>query len=266
MAPASDVQLFSRYECKYYVPEWMLAPMRDHIGPFVRPDKHAASRPGYRYPVCSLYLDSPGLELYAMAAKGLRSRFKLRVRHYEGGDGEPVFCEIKRRQDDVILKRRVATTAEEARNFLKKTLNHEIHGQDAWPTQAAEFMNLTNLTLARPMLYVRYQREAYESATGDPVRITFDSQLEESIAGHDPLSGQQDWNPLSVEGVILEIKFTDRFPLWVRGMIDRFQLQRRSVPKYLMSVESVLRRGGYRPPVQSEMDTLVALRMASGRA
>ena len=47
--------------------------------PFTEPDNFAALCKGYRYPICSLYLDSPDLALYRQTVAGEKDRFKLRV-------------------------------------------------------------------------------------------------------------------------------------------------------------------------------------------
>jgi hypothetical protein len=52
-----------------------------------------------------------------------------------------------------------------------------------------------------------------------------------------------------VEGVILEIKFTDRFPSWASDIAEMFQLRQSSVPKYVMSLDRAL--GGARAHIQS---------------
>ena len=45
----------------------------------------------------------------------------------------------------------------------------------------------------------------------------------------------------NVGGVILELKFTDRFPRWMRLMIRTFDLQRRSMAKYVVCVRRMTR-------------------------
>ena len=68
----------SRYECKYLIPESVALRVRADLVPFVRPDPHAAGRPGGRYPISSLYLDSEDLSLYRTTIEGNRSRFSHR--------------------------------------------------------------------------------------------------------------------------------------------------------------------------------------------
>ena len=94
-----DRTLISRYECKYFVPMDALVGIRMMSRPFVRPDHYAKTRPGYRYPLSSLYLDSPGLELYQTTVEGQRNRYKLRVRSYSDAPDGKIFFEVKRRSD-----------------------------------------------------------------------------------------------------------------------------------------------------------------------
>jgi hypothetical protein len=43
----------------------------------------------------------------------------------------------------------------------------------------------------------------------------------------------------NVDRVILELKFTDRFPPWMQEMAEAFNLERRSVPKYNMCIAAL---------------------------
>ena len=257
---AGERQVFSRFECKYYLPDRLLEPIREHMAPFARPDAYASGQ-DHSYTVCSLYLDNSGLQLYRMAAQGLRSRFKLRMRYYD--EGGPVFCEIKRRNDDVIRKTRTRTNRSEASDILRRALGRPAEGPLA---DTGEFAMMTSRLDCRPLIRVKYRREAYESAAEDSVRITFDSQLEQSVSIDDELSLSGDFSAVPARGVILEVKFTDRFPGWVRSMVDRFQLQRVSVPKYLMCVEGAVSEGHYLPPDRRDFEAVMRMRAYSGRA
>ena len=62
-------------------------------------------------------------------------------------------------------------------------------------------------------------------------------------AGELKLSETDDWVRPSVGGVILEIKFTDRFPVWLREMVRVFNLERRSMAKYVVCARQLVRLG-----------------------
>jgi SPX domain protein involved in polyphosphate accumulation len=53
-----------------------------------------------------LYLDSDSLKLYRTTINGDKNRYKLRLRYYEDRPDAPVFFEIKRRMNNIIMKQR----------------------------------------------------------------------------------------------------------------------------------------------------------------
>ncbi len=237
-AQGYDGTLLSRYECKYVVDEELLPHLRRALRAFTVPDKYAAPDPQHRYAIGSLYLDSPDLRLYQMNADGVSNRYKLRVRSYVDDPGAPVFFEIKRRIDGVIKKRRARVERAAALEYLRACARGS-HGP-ARP-DIAEFTRLVGETAAAPVVRVRYWREAYESVGGDPVRVTFDTCVEHAVTtGADLSVWSGDWETTRVPGAILEIKFTDVFPSWIQEIVDRFELRRRSLAKYALSIEEHL--------------------------
>jgi len=240
--------LRSRYECKYLVSPEIADEIRRFLQPFMAPDTYARRHAGYRYPICSLYFDTLGLHLYRQTAAGEKNRFKLRVRSYSDDQQTPVFLEVKRRVNDVILKRRARLPRESARAMLEKGSSPWVDGGAGNLLVDLESFNwLVTAAAARPFLRVRYIREAYEALGGDPLRITLDTDiawLPTSTADFN--MGAEGWIPTPVPGTVLEIKFTDRYPAWVGEMIRAFSLQRQSVAKYVLSVDSFFAESGDR--------------------
>jgi hypothetical protein len=244
----------SRFECKYFVPHAQCDRLRRWIEPFVQPDRHALGRPGHRYPICSLYLDTADLRLYRMTTEGIKNRFKLRVRSYSEQAADPLYFEIKRRIDGMIDKSRVA---------LDRRGGGELLGGRLGPTQvtadgnlhvAETFMDLARRIGAGPVVRVRYEREAYESAAGDPVRLTLDWNLAcAPTTGCDFSFSSGRWHQVPTTGIILEIKFTEFFPPWVADLIRQFQLQKISIPKYILSIKRSRRASGQLGPLFMEV-------------
>ena len=232
-----DRTLFSRFENKYLVPSESVQAMRRWLAPFVRPDEYAATRPDYKYPICSLYLDSSDLTLYKTTVQGIKNRFKIRVRSYSEDPRMPVYCEIKRRMNGVILKRRARIDREHISTVLAGGLPEG--GALPPPSRGAleEFRASTLSSRAHPVMRVRYLREAYVSRAGDPVRVTFDTGLsgcptKESCTDF----AQGEWLSVPLRGTILEIKFTERYPSWIADLIRAFELQKRSIAKYILCI------------------------------
>lgn len=242
----SDLTLFSRFECKYVVDRQQLPELRAFISPFMRPDRFAALHDDRRYPVCSLYLDSDDLALYQQTVNGERDRFKLRARTYSDRPDSPVFLEIKRKVNNVVQKRRARVDRATARHVMNHEL-HRVQGGGLEPGAARDiehFADRARRLEAKPVLRVKYMREAYESDAGDPVRITVDTDLCHAVSLDGALDhGPGRWVSTPVDGVIVEIKFTERFPTWVSDLVRMLALKQQPVPKYILSVDHMLMTG-----------------------
>ncbi|MCA9212729.1 MAG: polyphosphate polymerase domain-containing protein [Planctomycetales bacterium] len=235
----------SRYEYKYYVTEAQAAEITRFIEPYLEPDEFLLKFGGIGYPVCSLYLDNSGLLLYDQTIQGQKNRFKLRIRFYDDDPANPAFLEIKRRETDVIKKKRCAVSREGARLILAGEPAHPdfLYGGKT-STKALdamhEFCNLRDRISAQGCTFVYYHRQAYVSVANNFTRVTFDRLLEggEYIPGSE-LSIPKDGKYPPLDGVVLELKFTDKFPVWMSTLSDVFNLQRTSVPKYVKCVEEL---------------------------
>ena len=177
--------------------------------------------------------------------RGQKNRFKLRIRGYDGRPDSPLFAEVKHRSDRVINKRRSLISRPLARALVRGRSLPEDAPLDRF--DFAEFRSLSARLAARPAVYVSYLREAYEAAGPEPVRLTIDRALRNAPADREaPFAFDgKDWAPTPLDGVILELKYTDACPHWLEVMVETFQLDRRSVAKYVMCLESSLKRGHF---------------------
>ena len=238
-----------RFEWKYVVSERCARAIRDFLKGYLEPDQYAQGDSSPSYLVYSLYLDTPTLALFRQTRGGLKNRFKLRIRFYDGDPTHPVFLEVKRREADVIYKERAAVTREDARLLLDGgwpgTPDPFRAGHDSKDASALEcFRHLRDEIGARATAFVGYLREAYVSPTDDRLRITFDRGVRGTEFGrHHRFEPPRERTETNVGGVILEIKFTDCFPGWLTELVQAFDLQRRSVPKYVHCVKAL----GLRP-------------------
>jgi hypothetical protein len=236
-----------RFELKYPIDEAITAGLRDFVSSYLEPDDYAAERPDLSYPVHGLYLDSDDLTTHQAGVNGTKNRFKLRLRYYDAKPGSPVFFEVKARVDNAILKRRCGVRREAVPLLLAGQLPEPEHLLSREPRHlvALQRFNLLMLHLnARPKLHNSYLREAWVSPHDNSVRVTFDRRVRaEPFFQAQAVTEMNQPTPVFPEWVILELKFTTRFPNWFKEMVQRFDLMQSSSAKYS---EAVTTLGEYR--------------------
>lgn len=225
---------------KYILNEDQALAVREFVGQQLDLDENGVGKPHYSYPVHSLYLDSDELFTFWSTINGDKNRFKLRLRFYNDHPDSPVFFEIKRRLNNCILKERggvrkdavgwlLAGHLPEPQHLLRPEARHQVAIQ--------HFLELAQRLHARPQAHVAYLREAYMDPVNDNVRVTLDRQVRTEIRT-EPLFHTTMVDPALPFGdrVILELKFTNRFPDWLRALVEHFGLMQCGAAKYCEGV------------------------------
>ncbi|NLF30544.1 MAG: polyphosphate polymerase domain-containing protein [Planctomycetes bacterium] len=233
----------SRFELKYLIDEMKARAIRDFARSHLAPDKYAPATATGDYVVNSLYLDNHDLALCRATLTGQRNRFKLRIRLYDDNPANPVFFEIKRRDANVVLKRRAAVRRE-AVDRLLRTYSPRREDLMTYTPEGfgalERFCELAASIRAQGQTYVYYLREAYESSDSNAVRLTFDRHLQAApFDGRLRIPAQRERFAPRVPGVVLELKFTNRFPKWMRQMVRIFDLDRCSFAKYVTCLQAL---------------------------
>jgi len=234
-----------RYEMKYLIDEITAAGIVNYIQPFIPPDRYSKLQRGGMYPIVSLYLDSPDLQLCNESYAGVRNRFKLRIRSYTDEPQYPRFFEIKRRINRVIMKSRARVMDQDVPMLLTgRSLPPQGYTTDL------EALNQFQLYMASieagPIVLVKYLRQAFEGTTEDRVRVTFDRELYYKITEEPCVRlGGSGWQPndLTLGHTILEIKFTGYYPAWLNRLVRHFNLEARAISKYGTAIQQACRRG-----------------------
>ena len=236
-----------RFELKYLVEESLTPAIRDFVSCHLELDDFGVGRPNFSYPVHSVYLDSDDLHTHQATIVGTKNRFKLRLRYYDDAPQAPVFFEVKGRVDSCILKRRCGVR----RGAVAQVLSGQMPAPDQLvTTEPRHFAALERFLLlmtsinARPKAHNSYLREAWVSPHDNSVRVTFDRNIR--IEPHFDFTAVVPMRePVSIYSpvVILELKFTDRFPNWFNDLVQSFNLMQSSAAKYS---GGVLMLGEYR--------------------
>lgn len=249
-----DIQL-DRHEAKYIIPPSLVPRIRAFIAPFCEPDSHGRGDPP-EYDITTLQLDSPALSLYHAKEWDLVDRFKLRARTYGSGPREPVFLEVKRKFGGCISKLRACIPREE---WSAEKITHPGKTRLAFRSRQEEsayleFIRLTQLIGAEPVVLIRYTREAYFGRMDHYARVSFDRALMYQPTRTWDISGVgKRWFSIDCSlaqnkdyrfsGVVLELKTLGDAPQWMVDLVMHFGLVRTGNCKYATAValESLFR-------------------------
>jgi len=231
-----------RYELKYWVDEATALRVREYVQQYLITDPFSVGRPNLSYPVHSLYLDAESLETYWHTVNGNKNRFKLRLRYYDDRPNSPVFFEIKRRLNNIILKERACVKKKHVAELLAGHLaeRDQMLSPNSDPDFFAllHFQELVTKLAARPMLHIAYLREAYEKEGDNSVRVTMDRQVFSAPhSSPEPTISKENHFNVFGNTVILELKFTDRFPLWFNDLVQTFSCTLTGAAKYAFGIE-----------------------------
>lgn len=231
-----------RFELKYLINEETALLVRDFVRSYLDFDEYSVGKPDFSYPVHSLYLDSDDLRLYWETINGNKNRYKLRLRYYSTNPDAPVFFEIKRRVNNCIMKQRGGVRQEFVESLLRGHLPLQEHMVSKNPSHLVALQNFCNLAMqirAKPKVHIFYMREAYVS-DDDQSRVTMDRRVYGDAHLDYSVSTDMKDPKLSFQGfVILELKFTNRFPDWFRDLVRVFGVMQCGAAKYCDSIQAI---------------------------
>jgi hypothetical protein len=249
----------NRFELKYIIDEHRAHGLRDFIRGFLSPDVFADPNNDFSYSIHSVYLDNPSLSLMNATVDGHKNRFKLRARYYDDNPSHPIFFEIKRRVNDAILKKRAAVRREVARDLIDGApprIEHLFNPGKMKDWVALEdFCMLRDEVQAQGRVIVTYKREAWITPDNNSVRLTMDRLIcGKRWKGEFSTNAFETGSHPSIGGVVLELKFTMRYPSWMRDAALMFNLQRTSLAKYVRCTGALSPREA---ALMSELEALV---------
>lgn len=228
--PVAGVERCARgpYEIKFILDENQGRDVRDWARTHLQPDPHASPENGYEYAVNSLYLDTPGFDIFHRTDGAQQSKYRLR----RYGNEAVLWAELKRKRNGQVRKRRTSMAAGDLQSILLASDDTAWDGD--W------FRRRINRLQLRPVCQVTYQRLACvgTSAYGS-LRLTVDSQLhcrpvnDWTVPAQPLTSGR-----LLLNQQILELKFYETLPNAFRDLIRDLRLTMAICSKYRHSVEA----------------------------
>ena len=220
----STTQSFERFEFKYWVPAERLESGMKWLEGYLQEDVSQLNT--------SLYFDSPRFIFLQQHVGGSPDRIKLRVRYYGERPAGDCFFEIKRRQGQVVTKRRAVVSLEQTQRLVNDTSLPLPFRNEALES----FQYLALQCSARPVLLVRARRQAFRAQDEDvDVRLTIDRDVawQPTRAPHHLDPETRHWRGMSGGDALVEVKFHAARPWWLGRFTEHLAPWRVSFSKYV---------------------------------
>lgn len=234
----------SRYEYKYLVSNELIDNIRNDIIQFMELDDFAKQHSNGQYTVRSIYYDSPKFECYKEKQDGVKIRNKYRIRGYDDQSGKSItFLEIKHKDTNCISKSRAPLYfINVAKSLYSRRVDDYVlsfSGNGVEKKDAHKFLYYYHLKKLHPAVLVIYDREAFLGKFDSSLRVTFDKNLKSIIyPSLNQLYSEEGAKKTMNNHFIFEIKFFGNLPAWIKTLVTKYNLDRRALSKYTMSLET----------------------------
>ncbi len=242
---ATDARPDKRIELKFVINSSLAGELRDWARSHLQPDPLAAAAvPGSdSYPISTLYLDTPELDLYHRTRDA--GRTKHRLRRY--GTERRLWLESKKKIKSVVVKRRTCIDEDEL-SYLRcfprvvSLENANDQASQTRPDLACDSLDWAGQWFRQkvhdrkllPSAMVYYERFArIGGLPGDSLRFTIDRGLKgERYHAWDVPATVPDSLRNSVDQEILELKFCSVMPAEFKELLASFPLLATGFSKY----------------------------------
>ncbi|MBP3683610.1 MAG: polyphosphate polymerase domain-containing protein [Oscillospiraceae bacterium] len=225
-----------RNEWKYCCTNAELARIEAKLSALLEKDQHTDNQG--RYHIHSLYFDDLRNTCAWATEAGEAERFKYRIRYY---NDDPSFLRLERKEkrDGCGNKESCLLTRETYRALTEGDVSDYLYDSTQPLLQRFSMDILTRHFT--PRLIVDYERVAYVEPTTN-VRITMDYNISVSRQLDRFLTGDYLREPLMRKDLhVLEVKFDDILPAYIKQCLYESQLQQRSFSKYFLGFEKYRR-------------------------
>ncbi|MBQ0036974.1 MAG: polyphosphate polymerase domain-containing protein [Firmicutes bacterium] len=225
-----------RNEWKYYLNEPSIKIIENKLDKVLRLDEHTGIL--NKYLIHSLYFDD-----YTNSCKfdndaGLGKRYKWRIRYYDD-DLSYITLEKKEKLNSLCKKRSCKLTLEQYYDIINNNISQVLWNTDN--KLLKEFCIEVMTRRFRPKVIIDYERTAYVEPITN-VRITFDRNISASLELNKFITGGYTRTPLlPKDRHILEVKFNDILPSYIKQATHIKDLQQHTFSKYYLS-RSLLER------------------------
>lgn len=227
-----------RNEWKYLIDTAQKEALSCRMAPMLRIDPHAKNG---RYMVRSLYFDDYFHSAYEEKYGGVLRRKKYRIRIYDSSDNS-IKLERKNKFGSYIYKESADLTQDEVYQILDGEYGFLLKNPQSL---CQEFYYECVSNVMRPRTIVDYEREPWILDEGT-VRITFDMDIRAAAGSWDIFDHTLPTIPVIEAGkCIMEVKFTEFLPDFVRRLLPDRAAEFTSASKYVMCCDKTAYLHGF---------------------
>ena len=217
-----------RHEHKYLIEYDTYLRLKNTLSNVMHLDENSIEDKGYH--IRSVYFD----DIYETALNeklsGISERKKFRVRIYNYSDNR-IKLEIKKKYQDFTNKIGTDITKQEYFRLYDTYISDYAFSDDI--VKRSYYLETRN-NLLKPKVIVDYYREAFTLPFNE-IRITFDLQLEAAKPVRDIFTDEVVTYGFEEKyNRILEVKYNNFLPTYIKTILEQYNLTRLSVSKYLL--------------------------------
>lgn len=215
-------EIFERVEKKYLLTQKKYEILMDRIKDRIEKNEFSFST------ICNLYYDTKNYELIRNSIEKPVYKEKVRLRSYNVPSlDQKAFLEIKKKYDGVVGKRRISASLQEIYDYIEKGIKPDVNEQIL-----KEIDYCFNHYKLIPVLYLAYDRMAYQEKGNPDFRITFDTNLRSRNYDLKLENGDYGNMYFDEKTYIMELKTLGALPLWFVKILSELEIYPSSFSKY----------------------------------
>ena len=223
-----SIKIF-RHELKYFINYHEYHTLRNKLRIIMKQDKHSDEDGNYH--IRSLYFDDYNDTALYEKQSGILQRKKYRIRFYNLLDNV-IKLEKKSRIGQFVRKDSLLLNRSQVNKIMNFNYKFLLKLDNKLATEF--YFDLTN-KLYRPKVIVDYIREAFVLDFNN-IRVTFDKHLKTGLSSKDLFnSNLMLVNAIDEAQTIIEIKFSNMLPDYLKSTLQVQSSQRNAISKYVYS-------------------------------
>ncbi len=227
-----------RNEWKYLIDTAQKEVITRRLDPLLQLDRHAQDG---GYMIRSLYFEDYYNSAYEEKDAGVLQRKKYRIRIYNCSD-QSIKLERKKKFGSYIYKESAPLTREEVYRILDGDYSFLLESPHSL---CREFYFECTSNVMRPRTIVDYEREPWILDAGT-VRVTFDMDVRAAVGSFDIFDPTLPTLSVLEPGkCVMEVKFTEFLPRFVRDILPDRASEFTAVSKYVLCYEKTAYKHGF---------------------